>query len=30
VNPGAIVSGECRIGPETLLGAGSVVLQGLT
>ncbi len=30
VNPGAIVSGECRIGTGTLLGAGSVALQGLS
>ena len=30
VNPGAIVSGEVRVETGCLLGAGSVVLQGLT
>lgn len=30
VNPNATVSGECSIEEETLLGASSTVLQGLT
>lgn len=29
VNPGAVVSGACRIGAGSLVGAGAVVLQGL-
>lgn len=29
VNPAATVSGEVRVGPRTLLGANSIVLQGL-
>lgn len=30
INPAATVSGEVRVGARTLLGANSIVLQGLT
>ncbi len=30
INPNATVSGECTIGPRTLIGAASTVLQQLT